>query len=67
MFNWKTPARDDISGKGKDGSQVTTSDMSTTRTATGRMWVVFPGVGESIERHGRQRVREVATPVGVGF
>jgi hypothetical protein len=67
MFSWKASARDDISGKGKEGSQVTTSDMSTTRTGTGRMWVVFPGIGESVERHGRQRVREVAAPVVVGF
>lgn len=59
VFGWKASSREE-NGRGKDGSQVTTSDLS-----GARLWVVFPGIAERVERHGRQKVREVVSPVAI--
>jgi len=40
----------------KNGTFVTTKRKE-------KVLVVFPSLGEKIERHGRQRVREVSLPV----
>ena len=60
VFGWKAPSREERNGREKDGSQVATTDMS-----GARMWVVFPGIAERAEKHGRQMIREVVAPVAV--
>ena len=61
-FGWKATSNEskDYSGVGKGSSQVTTSDLS-----GARKWVVFPGIAERVERHGRLRFREVVVPDAV--
>lgn len=63
LFSWKATVTEEA--REKDGSRVRTTDMSTGGMGSGETLVVFPGIGERTERHGRHRVRELAAPVVV--
>jgi hypothetical protein len=60
VFGWKASSREQRNAREKDGTQEGTTDMS-----GARMWVVFPGIAEKDEKHGRQMIREVVAPVAV--
>jgi hypothetical protein len=59
VFSWKASLGKEEYGRrgeGKIGTRVTNSEMA---GAENGGLVVFPGIGEKVERQGRVRVREV--------